>query len=73
MTPINALIKLSTTPEKIDQALTEVGGYASYEVKVAYLEGLTQSKIVHRSGGGSEDDFWALAEAIVNGDIEIST
>lgn len=73
MTPLVALLNLATTPEQVDSALAEVGRYDTYAKKVAFLEGLTQAKILHRSGGGDEDDFWALAEAIVNRDIELNS
>jgi len=66
MDKLKLLVQLATDAEQIDLALTSVGGYKSYEAKRAYLEAWTGSAIVHRFGGDDAEDFWALAQAIVD-------
>lgn len=65
------MLQLATTPQQVKEALELVGGYGSWEAKVAYLEAVTGSQIAHRSGGDAEDDFWSLAEALVNGRLKV--
>jgi len=68
---VNTLLSLAIYPEQVDQVLTDVGGLQIPEAKAAYLETVTGSVITSRLGGNTEDDFWALAEALVAGHLKI--
>lgn len=68
---LNTLLSLALYPEQVDQALEDVGGFKTPEGKAAYLEAATGTAICSRIGGNTEDDFWALAESLVSGQIQI--
>ncbi len=71
MNNLELLLKLATTPEQINEALTLVGEFKNFQEKAEYLANATKSQFVHKTGGSDEDDFWALAEAITQGFLEI--
>lgn len=68
---LNTLLSLAIYPEQVGQVLEDIGGFKTPEGKAAYLEAATDTAICSRIGGNTEDDFWALAEALVSGEIQI--
>lgn len=68
-----SLLGLASNVEQVDRALSEVAGLETPEAKAAYLELVTDCAITSRIGGSTEDDFWALAESLVAGEIWIKS
>lgn len=68
---LNTLLSLALYPEQVSQILDDIGDFKTPESKAAYLEAATGTAICSRIGGNTEDDFWALAEALVSGEIQI--
>lgn len=61
---LDLLIQVATSVEQIDEALTKIGGFITWEEKRKYLEKLADTKILVHTGD-DKDSFIAVAENII--------
>lgn len=63
---IKALIELSSSFDEANEVIEKYTNYASFEAKIAYLQGMFDCNIVGREGESLEVDYIALLTAIVD-------
>lgn len=63
---LKLLLSTAVSVEEINEILTEVGHFECWESKRAYLEGFADIDIGDVPEGESEENFWAIAQALLD-------
>lgn len=63
---IKDLLLLASTEEDVNEVLTKIGNYESWEAKRAFLEAFCDCNIVGPHNGNDQDSFWATAQAFLD-------